>query len=151
MSLTLLKSATFPNPEADRCRHVFTYSIAPHEGDFREAGVVQMAYDLNNPMTAISVPAQDGKLPASYSLVSVDAPNVIMEVVKKAEDSDATVIRMYDAYNKKANATVTLGYAPKRVTLVDMMENEIEEIAVNGNSFTVPVKPFEIATYKIEK
>ena len=151
MSLTLLKSATFPNPEADRCQHVFTYSIAPHEGDFREAGVVQMAYDLNNPMSAISVPAQDGKLPASYSLVSVDAPNVIMEVVKKAEDSDATVIRMYDAYNKKANATVTLGYAPKRVTLVDMMENEIEEIAVNGNSFTVPVKPFEIATYKIEK
>ncbi len=151
MSLSLLKCATFPNPEADRRVHHFTYSVAPHCGDYRAAGIVQMAYELNNPMTAVSVPAQAGKLPASYSLVSVSEPNVVMEVVKQAEDSDATVLRMYDAYNCKTNATVTLGYAPKRVTLVDLMENEIEEISVSGNAFTVPVKPFEIVTVKVEK
>lgn len=151
MRLTLLKSATYPNVDADRRVHHFTYSLVPHSGDYREAGIVQMAYDLNNPMTAVPVPAQKGNLPDCYSLVSVDAPNVIMETVKKAEDSDATVIRMYDAYNRSTNATVTLGYTPRRITLVDLMENEISEVAIDGNSFTVPVKPFEIATYKIEK
>lgn len=151
MRLTLLKSSTYPNEAADRCLHEFTYSIAPHTGDYRAAGIVQMAYDLNNPMSAIPVPAQTGTLPASYSLVAVSAPNVILETVKKAEDSNATVLRMYEAYNKKADATVTLAYTPTRVTLVDMMENEIEEIPVSGSSFTLNVKPFEIVTVKVEK
>jgi alpha-mannosidase len=151
MRLTLLKSATYPNVDADRCMHYLTYSIVPHEGDYREAGVVQMAYDLNKPMTAVTVGAQDGTLADSYSLVSVSAPNVILETVKKAEDSDALVLRMYEAYNKKANATITLGFEPKRVTLVGLMEDEISEVAVCGNSFTLPVKPFEIVTVKVER
>ena len=151
MRLTLLKSATYPNVDADRCMHYLTYSIVPHEGDYREAGVVQMAYDLNKPMTAITVGAQDGKLADSYSLVSVSAPNVILETVKKAEDSDAMILRMYEAYNQKVNTTVTLGFEPKRVTLVGLMEDEISEVAVSGNSFTLPVKPFEIVTVKVER
>ena len=73
------------------------------------------------------------------------------ETVKKAEDSNATVLRMYEAYNKKTDATVTLAYAPTRVTLVDMMENEIEEIPVSGNSFTLNIKPYEIITVKVEQ
>ena len=115
------------------------------------SGIVQMAYDLNKPMTAVTLGAQEGKLADAYSLVSVSVPNVILETVKKAEDSDAMVLRMYEAYNKKVNTTITLGFTPKRVTLVDLMENEIEEIAVTGNSFKLPVKPFEIVTVKVER
>ena len=44
-----------------------------------------------------------------------------------------------------------LGFAPKRVTLVGLMEDEIEEIPVCGNAFKLPVKPFEIVTVKIER
>lgn len=151
MRLTLLKSATYPNEVADRCLHHFTYSIAPHEGDYREAGIIQMAYDLNKPMTAVTLGAQEGKLADSFSLVSLSAPNVILETVKKAEDSDALVLRMYEAFNKKCRTAVTLGFAPKRVTLVDLMENEICEVPVSGTSFTLPVKPFEIVTVKVER
>ena len=151
MRLTLLKSATYPNEIADRCVHHFTYSIAPHEGDYREAGIVQMAYDLNKPMTAVTLGAQEGKLSDFYSLVSVSASNVILETVKKAEDSDDLILRMYEAYNKKVNTTVTLGFAPKRVSLVGLMEDEIAEIPVTGNSFKLPVKPFEIVTVKVER
>ena len=31
------------------------------------------------------------------------------------------------------------------------MEDEISELAVCGNSFTLPVKPFEIVTVKVER
>ena len=58
---------------------------------------------------------------------------------------------MYEAYNQKVNTTVTLGFEPKRVTLVNLMEDEIGEIEVFGNSFTLPVKPFEIVTVKVER
>lgn len=151
MRLTLLKSATYPNVDADRCTHYITYSIVPHQGDYREAGVVQLAYDLNKPMTAIPVAAQAGSLPDHFSLVSVSAPNVVLETVKKAEDSDDLVLRMYEAYNQKTDATVTLGFTPKRVTLCGLMEDEISQVEVNGNAFTLPVKPFEIITVKVER
>ena len=151
MRLTLLKSPTYPNEVADRCMHYFTYSIAPHQGDHREAGIVRMAYDLNKPMTAVTLGAQEGKLADSYSLVSVSAPNVILETVKKAEDSDAMVLRMYEAYNQKCNTIITLGFTPKRVTLVGLMEDEIEDVPVTGNTFKLSVKPFEIVTVKVQR
>lgn len=150
MRLTLLKSATYPNPDADRCHHEFTYSLVPHSGDYREAGVVQLAYDLNQPMTAKSIAAQQGDLPAQYSMISVDTPNVILETVKKAEDSEDLVLRMYDAYGQSTQAAVTLGFTPRRVVLCDLMENEIQEISFDANTFTLPVKAFEIVTVKVQ-
>ena len=45
MRLTLLKCATYPNPDADREEHSFTYSLFPHQGDYRDAGTIQEAYN----------------------------------------------------------------------------------------------------------
>lgn len=47
MRLTLIKSGIFPNPDADKEIHTFTYALYPHEGDFRSGRVIQEAYDLN--------------------------------------------------------------------------------------------------------
>lgn len=47
------KSATSPNPAADKEVHKFTCSIPPHGKDYREAGTVRMAYLLNNPLHAV--------------------------------------------------------------------------------------------------
>ena len=151
MRLTLLKSATYPNPDADRCRHIFTYSLMPHSGDFREAGVVQAAYDLNEPMTAVLVQKHNGTLPVRWSLVSVAGPDVVLETVKKAEDSDGLVFRMYGAYNRRTQVTVSLGFTPKKIVLCDMMERPLSEIPSDGNSFALPVKPFEIITVRVDR
>ena len=150
MRLTLLKSPTHPNPDADRCQHIFTYSLVPHEGDYRSAGIVQMAYDLNAPMQAIPVSAQTGFLPQQYALVTLSSDNVILETVKKAEDSEGLVFRMYDAYNRQTRVDVTFGFAPKRVTLCDLMENELETLDVRNNSVTLNINPYEIITIKTE-
>ena len=138
------------NPDADRCQHIFTYSLVPHEGDYRSAGLVQMAYDLNAPMQAIPVSAQTGFLPQQYALVTLSSDNVILETVKKAEDSEGLVFRMYDAYNRQTRVDVTFGFAPKRVTLCDLMENELETLDVRNNSVTLNINPYEIITIKTE-
>jgi len=49
LRLTLSKSGIDPDPEADQGRHVFTYSLLPHAGGWREGGVVREAYALNDP------------------------------------------------------------------------------------------------------
>ena len=90
------------------------------------------------------------KCSAQYSMISVDTPNVILETVKKAEDSEDLVLRMYDAYGQSTQAAVTLGFTPRRVVLCDLMENEIQEISFDANTFTLPVKAFEIVTVKVQ-
>lgn len=149
MRLTLLKSATYPNEVADQGEHIFTYSLMPHCGDYRTAGIVQAAYDLNLPMTAVPVEKQDGVLPERFSLVSVSAENVILETVKKAEDSDGVILRMYEAYNRRTKTRVQLPYTPGCVFLCDLMENELEELPVCDNGVELNVSPYEIVTLKV--
>lgn len=150
LRLTILKSATYPNPEADKCIHTFTYSLFPHAGSFREAGTVQMAYDVNLPMWGMPVGAQDGDLPDCYSLMEVDCENIFVETVKRAEDSDAFIFRLYDCFNRRSTPTVHFGFDVREAAVCDLMENDIDPLAVTANSVTVPVKPFEIVTIKVK-
>ena len=108
-----------------------------------------MAYDLNQPMTAVQVPHQGGILPETFSLVSVSAENVILETVKKAEDTDDLILRMYEAYNKRTQTSVKLPQNAKRVFCCDLMENETQELPIVNGAVTFEVKPFEIMTLKI--
>lgn len=149
--LTLLKSATHPNPAADKEVHHFTYSIYPHSGDYRTAGTIQMAYQLNNPMTATTVAANDGKLADSYSLVSVNRDNIFVEAVKEAEDGDALIVRLYDAYDTTTKVTVNFGFDVAKVETATILEEAEAEVPVNGNSVTLTVKPFEIVTLKVTR
>ena len=151
IKLTLLKCATHPSPKADKGHHDFIYSLRPHAGTYTQAGTVQLAYDLNNPMSAVRLGKQEGALPESYSFVSVSDENIVIDTVKKAEDSDETVVRMYESWNKRVNgAKLTFGFDVKSAVLCDLMENEIEPLAVENNSVTLNVKPYEIVTVKVK-
>ena len=58
-------------------RHEFTFSLVPHAGDWREAGLWRLSEDLRNPaQTAWPLPG--GELPAKRSLISVEPANVQM-------------------------------------------------------------------------
>lgn len=149
LRLSMLKSATYPYPGADKCTHVFTYSLFPHAGGFREAGTVQMAYDLNLPMWGMKVPAQEGILPDCYSLVSVDCENIILETIKQAEEGGALIFRLYDCYNRRSTPVIRFGFDIAEAVLCNLMEEEIQALPIAGNSVTVPVKPFEIMTLRI--
>ncbi len=151
MTLTLLKCGTFPDPEADKCEHEFTYSLYPHAGDFRAAGTIKKAYELNIPMTAVPVSANKGNLPAEYSLFSVDCENVIFETAKMAEKTEDTILRGYECFNKRTTATVTLGFKANKAYICDMLENNETEIEVVDGKITLNFKPFEIITVKLAK
>ena len=149
MKLSLFKCATHPDSDADKGEHSFTYTLFPHAGNYRESGTVQLAYELNCPMKAFAIEKQDGKLPEEFSLVSCDSNNFIVETIKKAEDSDAVVVRGYESYNKKTNIKLDFGFAVNEAMLCDLLENDIEELKVNNNSVSFTAKPFEIITIKL--
>ena len=94
---------------------------------------------------------QRGSLPARYSALTVDAPNVIVEAVKKAEDGEGTVIRLYEAFNRRTRVKLTLGSPVKKAFLCNMLEEREEELPVKGNEIFLELKPFEICTLRLEK
>lgn len=149
MRLTLLKSAIEPNEDADREIHEFTYSLYPHGGNWKTAGTAAMAYNLNCPMYSTFVEAQNGIMPREFSLVNVDKENVFVEVVKKAEDSEDLIVRMYEYCNRRVIVKISLFKDIICVYETDLMENNIEQIMTSGSSFEVEIKPYDIKTFKI--
>lgn len=147
MAITMLKSSTMPNPAADQEVHTFTYSLMPHMGDWRTASVPEMAYMLNIPVTAL--PGQGGKGELA-SFASVDAENVMIESVKHELHGDATIIRLYECYGARGPVTLKLAKAPKSLKLATMMEDDLEEVKPDGDSYTFEIKPYEIVTFKVD-
>ena len=148
--LTLIKCGNYPNPDADKCRHEFTYSLFPHSGDFREAGTVKLAYLLNSPLEAKKIESQNGSLPEEYSLLSIDSENVICETVKNAEDGDGVIVRLYECCNSRANVNLTLGFDFDDVYLTDLLENEERKLRKHGRTVNLTLNPFEIVTLKLK-
>lgn len=148
MALSLLKAATYPNPSADREVHTFTYSIYPHSGDFRKGGTVKEGYALNMPLRASEVTANDGTICDNMTLIECDNENIVIETIKKAEDNDSVVVRMYDAYNQKSKATIKVNFPYNEVWVCDMLENNLEKVESDGEQIKIPVGNFEIVTLK---
>src|SRR6202453_2691292 len=71
LRLSLLRSPTWPDPDADREHHHFTYALYPHGGDWKQALTVRHGYDYNYPLRALQVEAHTGALPAEYAYVTV--------------------------------------------------------------------------------
>lgn len=150
VGITLLKSGTDPHPNADKERHLFTYSLLAHEGTWQEAGTLESAYNLNNPLQAVVKTEAGGSVAPSYSFVQIDQPGITVEVVKKAEDSDRTVIRLYESFGQTQQATMKLAYEPKHVAIANLLEDEIEAAKWDGQTVELELKPFEIRTYIID-
>ncbi|WP_145409794.1 alpha-mannosidase [Paenibacillus xylanexedens] len=152
MRLSLIKSATYPNENADKELHEFTYSLYPHKGDFREGRVIQAAYDVNRPLVAREIGSQAGSMPEAWSLASVDQDNVVLEVIKKAEDNDDIIIRVYEAHGRRTRAALQLPEGSSSTAYAcDLLENVEAECAVDNGRISFDIKPYEILTFRIPK
>jgi alpha-mannosidase len=151
LRLTLIKSAIRPDALADKGRHSFTYSLLPHAGDWRLGGVPAEAESLNQPLGAAPLPAQPaGSLPGAFGFARASAPNVVIETVKKAEDGDAWIVRLYEnQQNRLSHATLTFGRPVLRATTCNLMEVEQAPLEHAGSTVTFALRPFEIKTLKV--
>jgi alpha-mannosidase len=164
MRLTLLRGPIQPDPQADLGVHRFTYSLYPHSGDWRASQTVQRAYELNAPPLkmpcAVTRRSADreaaGKkagdmLPASVSFATCDRENLIVETVKKAEDGDAWIVRLYEAYNQRGHGTLTFFRDVKEAHCVELLEHDLDgpKPKVSGHKVSFDFRPYEIKTLRV--
>ncbi len=162
LDINLLRSPLRPDPEADRGKHKFTYSLFPHVGDHLVGGVIRAGYELNVPLNAIQTKARRGSLDTSKSFVMIESAelsrpgddsidiqkkeNVILESMKKAEDSEATILRLYEAFGMGGDVKITFGFDVKSVCETNMLEEKNTDVELDSNSISLEFKPFEIKT-----
>lgn len=149
MRLTLLKSGTYPNPEADLGSHEFTYSIYPHRGNWREAETVPMAYNLNVPLLAVLEEAHPGESSNVFSFLSVNKKNCMIEVVKKAEADQSIIVRLYEYKNMRETVVLTFAKDVESCYECDLLEGNEKEVEAGKNCISFEIQPYEIKTFKV--
>jgi alpha-mannosidase len=138
LRVSLLRAPKSPDPDADMAAHRFAYAVLPHTSGWREAGVVEEAIRFNAPLRW---GAGTSSLP---SLAAVDDPNLVLDTIKRAEDSDALVLRLYDAHGARGVARVSLGVPFTGARRANLLEDAGETLEVDGDAIVVPYRPHEI-------
>ena len=151
LRLTLLRSAKWPDPEADMGHHHFHYALYPHAGTWKDALTVRHGYEYNYPLTAVVTTAHAGTLPAEHSFASVAPENVVLTAVKKAEDANGLIFRAYEWAGKDSTAEFHVPPGATGATVTNMMETpEGDPLPITGDVVKVPIHPYEIVTIRVD-
>jgi alpha-mannosidase len=119
----------------DLGRQAFTVRLVPHAGDRVAADVVRRSLELNQPPYALIETYHDGPLPQRRSFASDGGGDVVVTVVKRAEESDEWVVRAYETAGREATArielfgsTIEARFGPNEIkTLVGSEETDLLE------------------------
>jgi alpha-mannosidase len=151
LRLTLLRSPKWPDPEADMGHHHFHYALYPHAGTWKDALTVRHGYEYNYPLTAVVTTAHVGSLPAEHSFASVAPENVVLTAVKKAEDANGLIFRVYEWAGKDSTVEFHVPPGATGATVTNLMEApEGLPLGVVGDVVKAPIKPYEILTIRVD-
>jgi alpha-mannosidase len=150
ISLNLLRSTTYPGTDADKAVHEFKYCLYPHTGDYRAGEVVRRAYEVNIPLSVIELDNGCDTLNDMSSFIAVDTDNIIIEAVKKAEDNDDLIVRFYETHGCGTKAKIDFGFEAADVSLVNLIERDVDSNKFDKGSMTLEFGPFEIHTLRVK-
>lgn len=129
----------------------FRYSIIPHAGDWKAAGVQREAHQHNALWRGVLTGRHAGFLPPEgLSFFQVEGENLILSAVKRTEDdSRSYVIRFWNSGDAPGEARLTWMRRPASVALVNLAEEFLEELRLDeGGAVTVSLGAKRIATVR---
>ena len=151
LRLTLLRSPKWPDPDADMGHQHFEYALYPHAGTWKEAMTERHGYEYNYPLTAEVTAAHSGALPATHSFASVGPESVVLTAVKKAEDANGLIFRVFEWAGKDATVELHVPPGATGATVTNMQETpEGSPLTVTGDVVKAPIRPYEILTVRVD-
>jgi alpha-mannosidase len=144
LRISLLRSPKSPDPQADMGRHELAYALFPHAGGWRDGGVLREAVLFNAPLVWT-----DAGFDGSFATVE---GGLVLDGVKRAEDSDALVLRLYEPYGARGVARVRLSHGWTTARRTNLLENGGgEPLATEDGAIVVPFRPREVITVMVEQ
>ena len=151
LRLTLLRSPCWPDQDADRGLHQFTYALYPHAGNWQSAGTVRRGYELNLPLQVVSdIPIEAGCMPLKPvgKLLDLQAKNLVLTALKLSEnDSGQYVMRCYECHGDAAQLSLVSDLNLAIAFPVDLLERPTPVCEQR----MLKVLPWKIASYSINR
>lgn len=150
LRLTLLRSPCWPDPDADRGIHQFTYALYPHSGSWQSAGTVRRGYELNLPLMVFSMPTVGAyghtPLPPVGRFLDLQAENLVLMAFKQSEDSaQQWILRCYESHGDVAQLSLASDLELAIAHKVNLLEEEV--VTQNGQTFKLC--PWKIASFAV--
>ncbi|PSF38742.1 alpha-mannosidase [Aphanothece hegewaldii CCALA 016] len=144
--LTLLRGTKWPDINADKRIHSFTYAIYPHSGNWQEAKTVHRGYELNIPLKVIFQKQFNNTcLSPVSSWLNIGSDSLILIALKQFEnDVTKWIMRCYESEGKIAYLDIASEIGLTLSSPVNLLE---EDIVLDE----LTVKPWQIVSYKIQK
>ena len=143
LRLTVLRSPVYAHhtpkvlePDRDYAwmeqgQHTLRYVVRPHAGSWQTAGTPRLAEMLNMPLLAQAESRHAGRLPAQAQFLAVDATNVMVTVLKQAEDGAGLIIRAQETSGQQTTAALKLA----------LIERE----------FPVEIGPWQVKSWRVRE
>jgi len=131
-------------------RHSFDYALAPHAGDWRQAGCVRRGIEFNNPLIPVKTQPHEGPLPSRHEFLRVNAPNVIVSAVKTCPEG--ILLRVYESEGKRTpQVNLTTPWDAAEAWETNLIEKRLAGSAcrLTGRTLSFDIEPFEIKTFKL--
>jgi alpha-mannosidase len=146
LRLSLLRSPKMPDPTADMGKHTFRYGLTPHRGSFQQSGIIRSGYDFNVPLLLSATNAQA----AEVSFFQIDQPGVVIDTVKKAEGSEAIIVRLYEAFGCQQSAVLSSSLPFVSAARCNLLEEQDEPVQWQDGALAFSLTPFQIVTFKLK-
>jgi alpha-mannosidase len=135
--------------EGDHYVHHFKYAFYGHRGDWTHGTVLEAAR-LNQPLLAFSTSAHNGTAGRVVSFLQTSSPQVVVMALKKAEKSDAYVVRVREA-SGNANSGAKIILASEIRSASEIMGSEEAKpdgkVTVSDKNLVFDLTPYQPKTF----
>jgi len=127
-------------------QHQIRYALLPHADNPIEAGVIEEGYRFNSPLLIYPTEAEL----QTQSYFQVSGGSLILDTVKKAEDSDAIIVRLYEAHGKRGVCRLESPLPVNAATQCNLLETDQSHLEWNNNGVDISYTPFQLITLKLD-
>ncbi|OGD10521.1 MAG: hypothetical protein A2Y86_08705, partial [Candidatus Aminicenantes bacterium RBG_13_62_12] len=129
--------------------HQYRFSLTSHAPGWTNG--YKSGIQANTPLFPVlgARPANGADLPEEKSFFGISAPNVLVSTIKKCDDDDSVIVRLYDIEGKDAEVDLTSAFALAKVEHVNIIEEEGKPLPCRTKSVKLRLGHHAIETLKL--
>ena len=132
--------------------HTFNYAVYPHKGDWAKGDVYnQVEKYIYTPRAYQISKHENGTMQENQSLLEIDNPMIQISTIKKAQDADGIIARIYNPNSETEKCTLSFASEIENACTVNMNEEKEETLKVkNKKHISLDIRPCKIVTLLIQ-
>jgi alpha-mannosidase len=128
-------------------KYVFHYSFSSGKGDWDASKSWRAGMDFNMPLIPVTAVNElsEKPLPPERSFFSIDADNLVLTALKKADRDGAVVLRVFEIRGDTAECPIRFLGRDRGFRVANLLEENLSK----GLQNVLHVRPYEISTIKL--